>query len=109
MRKGFDVKLGRFVCLVVVDNGTGMDESTLAHVFDPFFSTKFTGRGLGLAAVQGIVRSFGGFIDVQSSPGNGAAFKVFLPAAGKTASMDLPIGTQPGVSRGQDHTQRSSG
>jgi signal transduction histidine kinase len=86
---GFDVEPGRFVCLEVVDNGSGMDESTLSQVFDPFFSTKFTGRGLGLAAVQGIVRSCGGFIDAQSSPGAGAAFTVFLPAAGKTASMEL--------------------
>ena len=88
--KRWDVKPGRFVCLDVVDNGSGMDESTRAQVFDPFFSTKFTGRGLGLAAVQGIVRSCGGFIDIQSSPGAGAAFRVFLPAAGDTASMDLP-------------------
>ena len=103
--KRWDVKPGRFVCLDVVDNGSGMDESTLAQVFDPFFSTKFTGRGLGLAAVQGIVRSCGGFIDVQSSPGAGAAFRVFLPAAGDTASMDLPIGTRPGVSWSQDRAQ----
>jgi signal transduction histidine kinase len=107
--KGWDVKPGRFVCLDVVDNGIGMDESTLAQVFDPFFSTKFTGRGLGLAAVQGIVRSCGGFIDVQSSPGAGAAFRVFLPAAGDTASVDLPTGTRPGVSWGHDRTQQYSG
>jgi hypothetical protein len=55
------------------------------------------------------VRSCGGFIDVQSSPGAGAAFRVFLPAAGDTASKDLPIGTRPGVSWGQNRTQQYSG
>jgi PAS domain S-box-containing protein len=107
--RGWDVKPGRFVYLDVVDNGSGMDEPTLAKAFDPFFTTKFTGRGLGLAEVYGIVRSYRGFIDVQSSPGAGAAFRVFLPAAGETASMDLPIGTCLGVSSGEDRTRGSSG
>ncbi len=72
----YDIQPGRFVCLEVRDNGMGMDEATLARAFEPFFSTKFTGRGLGLAAVDGIVRACRGFFDVQSQPGAGSTFRV---------------------------------
>jgi len=85
-----DVQPGRFVCLEVRDNGSGMDEETLSRLFDPFFSTKFTGRGLGLAAVHGIVRALKGFIEIQSSPGAGSTFQVFLPAAGGPAPAESP-------------------
>jgi nitrogen-specific signal transduction histidine kinase/FixJ family two-component response regulator len=75
---------GVYLCLEVRDNGSGMDAATMSRIFDPFFSTKFTGRGLGLAAVHGIVRGNRGFIDVQSSPGAGTTFRVFLPVSEKT-------------------------
>jgi signal transduction histidine kinase len=84
----YDVAAGVFVCLEVRDNGAGMDEATVARIFDPFFSTKFTGRGLGLAAVYGIVRTRKGFIDVHSSPGAGTTFKVYLPATDKKRSAE---------------------
>ncbi|TGU74677.1 response regulator [Geomonas terrae] len=71
---------GSFIVLEVADNGAGMDRATCDRMFDPFFSTKFTGRGLGLCAVQGIVRGHGGAILVRSETGEGTSVKVLLPA-----------------------------
>jgi PAS domain S-box-containing protein len=71
----------KFVALEVQDTGCGMDPETQAKIFDPFFSTKFTGRGLGLSAVHGFVRSNGGAVRVRSGPGEGTVFQVVLPAA----------------------------
>ena len=69
-----------WVRLTVADTGVGMDTATAARVFEPFFTTKRTGRGLGLAAVDGIVRDHGGSIRLTTAPGEGAAFEVRLPA-----------------------------
>ena len=73
----------RHVCIEVRDTGCGMDEATCAQIFNPFFSTKFAGRGLGLAAVLGIVRSHQAQIKVETSPGAGSTFRIWLPAAEK--------------------------
>ena len=76
---------GPLVFLEIGDTGTGMTPDTLSRIFDPFFSTKFSGRGLGLAAVMGIVRSHNGLIRVRTAPGDGTAFRVLFPAAAGAA------------------------
>ena len=70
-----------YVSVEVADNGCGMKPEVLARIFDPFYSTKFTGRGLGLAAVLGIVRSHQGALFVSSREGVGTTFRMLLPAA----------------------------
>ncbi len=82
-RSGEPLPAGRYCVIEVCDNGAGMDSKTLAHAFDPFFSTKFPGRGLGLAAVAGIVRAAGGAVSVNSTRGAGTVFHVYLPANGE--------------------------
>jgi len=72
----------RYVCLRVRDSGCGMDQETQARMFDPFFSTKLPGRGLGLAAVLGIVKRHNGALKVTSAAGKGTTVDVLLPAAG---------------------------
>lgn len=70
---------GTYVCLIVQDNGVGMDDTTRARIFDPFFTTKMDGSGLGLAAVLGIVRGHGGGLCVDSEPGRGTTFTLIFP------------------------------
>jgi PAS domain S-box-containing protein len=74
---------GDYVRLTVSDTGRGMSEEAVERVFDPFYTTKFLGRGLGLSVVQGIVRTHGGFVRLSSSVGAGTTFEVLLPAAGE--------------------------
>ena len=83
---GPDLPPGDYLNLEVSDTGIGMTEEVQAKVFDPFFSTKFAGRGLGLAVVQRIVRDLGGAINLVSALGQGTKFEIFLPCASETAS-----------------------
>jgi len=75
---GETLEKGPWVCLEVTDTGPGMDPKTLDRLFDPFFSTKFTGRGLGMAVTLGIVRACDGMIFVKSAPGQGTIVRVFF-------------------------------
>jgi len=90
-----DLAEGRYVFFEVADDGCGMDRETISRIFDPFFSTKFTGRGLGMAAVLGILRGHKGNIRVYSEPGKGSTFKVLLPVSGSTLKeADTPAESQ---------------
>lgn len=77
-----------YVVMEISDTGCGMDEETRKRVFDPFYTTKFTGRGLGLAAVQGIVRGHSGAMQLASDAGEGTTFQIWLPVADETMIPD---------------------
>ena len=79
MTFGHQIEPGPYVFIDVVDNGIGMSEHTLARMFDPFYSTKDQGRGLGMAAVRGIVRSHRAALRVTSKEGQGTRFRVWFP------------------------------
>jgi PAS domain S-box-containing protein len=80
-----DLAEGEYVILEVSDSGEGMDEEIRKRIFEPYFSTKFAGRGLGLASVLGIVRGHRGGIKLATKPGGGTSFCVLLPPATRTA------------------------
>ncbi len=71
---------GNYVSLTVEDDGKGMDEETVNKIFDPFYTTKFMGRGLGMAAVYGIIRNHDGWITVDYELNNGTIIRIYLPA-----------------------------
>ena len=79
-----------YICLTILDDGSGMDGETKERVFEPFFTTKFQGRGLGMAAAYGIVKNHDGYIFINSNPGNGTIVKIYLP---KIENIKTPFQT----------------
>ncbi|KAA3615523.1 MAG: PAS domain S-box protein [Calditrichaeota bacterium] len=94
------IKPGRFLLLSVEDSGSGMRNETLVKIFEPFFSTKFKGRGLGLAAAYGIIKNHEGHIIAESEPGQGTIFKIYIPATESEpeeldeSSLNIPGGDE---------------
>lgn len=85
-----ELETGQYAYLEVSDTGCGMDEKTIKKIFDPFYTTKFDGRGLGLAIVQGIIRGHKGAIKVYSELESGSTFKILLPiSSAKTMSNEI--------------------
>jgi PAS domain S-box-containing protein len=81
---------GAYATLTVEDDGAGMDAATLSRVFDPFFSTKAQGRGLGLAVVLGVVRTHHGGLRLQSAPGRGTRIEVYFPVSSRSPARVAP-------------------
>jgi len=84
-----DIASGDYIEICIEDTGMGMDEVVRAQLFEPFYTTKFQGRGLGMAAAHGIVQSHQGAILVESERGKGSVFKVLLPVLEKDESPSV--------------------
>jgi two-component system, cell cycle sensor histidine kinase and response regulator CckA len=99
----------QYICIKVRDTGAGMEPAVRDRIFDPFFTTKGPGQGtgLGLTAVYGIIREHDGFVEVDSEPGLGTTFHLFLPlrrADGKSATVGHAAGTNGTIERRGDET-----
>ncbi len=96
------IEPGRYLCIEVSDNGSGMDARTLARVFEPFFTTKphGSGTGLGMAMVYGFVKQSGGAIDLRSTPGQGTTVSLWLPVSDLVSDLPLPTDPAPDATRG---------
>jgi PAS domain S-box-containing protein len=90
--KNAEARAGQFVCLQIIDHGSGMAPQILSRIFDPFFTTKDVGKGtgLGLSTIHGIVKQHEGWVEVTSEVGKGSTFKVFLPACDTVAPEPAP-------------------
>jgi CheY-like chemotaxis protein len=91
---------GDYVELSVTDNGEGMAPEVLARVFEPFFSTRFTGRGLGLPAAMGLARAHKGTVAIESTPGSGTVVRVFVPVWKGATKQEPEPAAAKGVRKG---------
>ena len=91
---------GTFLCLSVIDTGVGMDRETASHVFEPFFSTKQKGTGMGLPIANSLVRQHAGWIEVSSVAGQGSTFRVYLPALPEDAESQPQKSALPPEAQG---------
>lgn len=96
----FDCADQNCVVLGISDTGTGIPPGIRSHIFDPFYTTKFTGRGLGLSAVLGIVRAHGGGIALRTAEGKGTTFTVLLPVAAAPAQAEIAAAAPSAAARG---------
>jgi two-component system cell cycle sensor histidine kinase/response regulator CckA len=87
-RRYMDLNSGEYVVLEVRDTGCGIPKEVLPHIFEPYFTTKKQGTGLGLSTVYGIVKQMRGHIEVRSEPGKGTAFIIYFPASGQQDTED---------------------
>jgi CheY-like chemotaxis protein len=88
----WEPKAEDYACLEVSDSGSGIAEEDLEKLFDPFFSTRFTGRGMGLPVVLGFVQAHGGSISVESRPGHGCVFRVYFPVSSENPLQSMKTG-----------------
>ncbi len=90
-----------YACLEIGDSACGIAAENIDKLFDPFFSTKFTGRGLGLSVVLGIVKAHGGSVTVESQPGKGSVFRAFLPMLAEAIPQKpIPVAQSPKATGG---------
>ena len=86
--KDWQPSADEYAALTISDTGKGIDENAMELIFDPFYTDKFTGRGIGLSVVLGIVKAHGGCISVESTPDKGSTFKVFLPLTSEAPPVE---------------------
>ncbi|MGO9613668.1 MAG: ATP-binding protein [Dissulfurispiraceae bacterium] len=92
---------GRFVKIAVTDSGVGIAEQYLPRIFDPYFTTKQKGSGLGLATAYSIIRNHGGVIDVASEAAKGSTFTIYLPASDNTKAKESQVSGSAAVRKGK--------